>query len=166
VEIPVIQFVGFSLLKPPTDRVCGAAGPRSVIRDRRLKDEIITTSVQWEQTLEPRRCDDDRNSTSRIATNIRDFTRSVLDAGLLEHGSAVGVYHRSFEFEKIIRGIESCISSAGGNEKRRQMFCSPVMARTTLAKCGFLTSFPDLVGTISSFAGSDCRSSRCCGNEY
>jgi seryl-tRNA synthetase len=29
------------------------------------------------------------------------------------------------------------------------------MARTTIAKCGFLTSFPDLVGTISSFAGSD-----------
>jgi seryl-tRNA synthetase len=90
-----------------------------------------------------------------LPTNIRDFTRSVLDAGLLEHGSAVGVYHRSFEFEKIIRGIEGAISSAGGNENRRQLFCSSVLARTTLAKCGFLTSFPDLVGTISSFAGSE-----------
>jgi seryl-tRNA synthetase len=78
-----------------------------------------------------------------------------LESGLLVEGGVAGVYHRSFEFEKIIRGIETYVSSAGGNEKRRQMFCSPVMARSTLAKCGFLTSFPDLVGTISSFAGSD-----------
>jgi seryl-tRNA synthetase len=78
-----------------------------------------------------------------------------LEAGLLEEGGVAGVYHRSFEFEKIIRGIETYVSSAGGNEKRRQLFCSPVMARSTLAKCGFLTSFPHLVGTISSFAGSE-----------
>jgi len=42
-----------------------------------------------------------------------------LEAGLLEEGDLAGVYHRSFEFEKIIRGIETYVSSAGGNEKRR-----------------------------------------------
>jgi seryl-tRNA synthetase len=89
------------------------------------------------------------------STNAQDFTRSILEAGLLEESGVAGVYHRSFEFEKIIRGIENCVSSAGGDEKRRQLFCSPVMARSTLARCGFLTSFPDLVGTISSFAGSE-----------
>jgi len=90
-----------------------------------------------------------------LRANEQDFTRSVVEAGLLEESGVTGIYHRSFEFEKIIRGIETCISNAGGNEKRRQLFCSPVMARSTLEKCGFLTSFPDLVGTISSFAGSE-----------
>jgi seryl-tRNA synthetase len=90
-----------------------------------------------------------------LQANDPDFIRSIFEAGLLEESGVAGVYHRSFEFEKIIRGIETCVSSAGGDEKRRQLFCSPVMARSTLAKCGFLTSFPDLVGTISSFAGSE-----------
>jgi seryl-tRNA synthetase len=90
-----------------------------------------------------------------LLADDQGFTRSVMEAGLLEYSGVTGVYHRSFEFEKIIRGVETCVSSAGGNEKRRQMFCSPVMDRSTLAKCGFLTSFPDLVGTISSFAGNE-----------
>jgi seryl-tRNA synthetase len=90
-----------------------------------------------------------------LSTNAEDFTRRLLEAGLLVKGGVAGIYHRSFEFEKIIRGIETYVSSVGGNEKRRQLFCSSVMARSTLAKCGFLTSFPDLIGAISSFAGSE-----------
>ena len=93
--------------------------------------------------------------TRFLSSDAQSFTRCLLEAGLLEESGVAGVYHRSFEFEKIIRGIETYVSSAGGNEQRRQLFCSPVMARSTLAKCGFLTSFPDLVGSISSFAGSD-----------
>lgn len=87
--------------------------------------------------------------------SANEYRRTILDAGLLTATGVPGIYHRSFEFEKIIRGIESCISRAGGSETRRKMFCSSVMARTTLKRCGFLTSFPDLVGTISSFTGSD-----------
>ncbi len=93
--------------------------------------------------------------TRSPSTNARRFTRGLLEAGLLEGSGVTGVYHRSFEFEKIIRGIETYVSSAGGDEKRRQLFCSPVMPRSTLAKCGYLASFPDLVGAISSFTGSE-----------
>jgi len=116
-----------------------------------LQSEAVAAT---DQTLN--RPASNRNIRTRLlSTNAQDFTRSLLEAGLLEEGGVAGVYHRSFEFENIIRGVENYVSSAGGNEKRRQLFCSPVMARSTFEKCGFLTSFPDLIGTISSFAGSE-----------
>jgi len=57
--------------------------------------------------------------TRFLSPDAQNFTRCLLEAGLLEEGDLAGVYHRSFEFEKIIRGIETYVSSAGGNEKRR-----------------------------------------------
>ncbi len=83
------------------------------------------------------------------------FHQSILDAGLLRESGVRGVYHRSFEFERIIEGISLSISRAGENRSHEQLFCSSVMSRRTLEKCGFLTSFPDLVGSIESFTGND-----------
>jgi seryl-tRNA synthetase len=136
----------------PADSLLGKWAFVSIKTDR--EDPQSKGVVATNQTLN--RPTSNRNiETGLLSTNAQDFTRSLLEAGLLEVGGVAGVYHRSFEFENIIRGIETYVSSAGGNEKRRQLFCSPVMARSTLEKCGYLTSFPDLVGTISSFAGSE-----------
>ena len=65
--------------------------------------------------------------------------------------------HRSFTFEGIVRGVEALVSAAGGNEQHQQLFFSPVMARSTLVDSGYLTSFPDLIGTVSSFAGTEAE---------
>jgi seryl-tRNA synthetase len=93
--------------------------------------------------------------SSASSTHDRDFRRSIIEAGLLVESGIPGLFHRSFAFERIIRGLETLISDAGGDDERRQLFCSPVMARSTIALCGFLSSFPDLVGTLSSFEGND-----------
>jgi seryl-tRNA synthetase len=58
-------------------------------------------------------------------------------------------------FERIARGVESYVSVAGSHEPHRQLYFTTVMARSTLIGSGYLTSFPDLIGTISSFAGSE-----------
>jgi len=86
--------------------------------------------------------------------STEDFRRELLEAGLLEDGGVTGLYHRSFHFEAIARGVEAYVSAAGHNEKNRQFFFNQVIARSTLEGSGYLTSFPDLIGVVSSFAGS------------
>lgn len=86
-----------------------------------------------------------------------EFGRSLLAAGLLEAGGVDGLYHRSFGFERIVRGVESYVSGAGSVEASRRFYFAPVMARTTLEGSGYLTSFPDLIGTVSSFTGSEAE---------
>ena len=87
--------------------------------------------------------------------SVEEFRQNLLEVGLLEDGGVAGLYHRSFEFESIVRRVESYISTAGSKEKNRQLYFTTVMARSTLVGSGYLTSFPDLIGTISSFAGKE-----------
>jgi seryl-tRNA synthetase len=74
---------------------------------------------------------------------------ALLESGLLESGGVEGVYHRSFTFERVVRGVEAYVSAAGRGESARRLFLSPVQARTTLELSGYVSSFPNLVGAIS-----------------
>jgi seryl-tRNA synthetase len=80
-----------------------------------------------------------------------DFRLALFDAGILVHGGAPGVYHRSFAFQAVVRGIEYFVTSAGRDAQRRQLFCAPLLDQSTLAKSGYVTSFPNLVGVLTSF---------------
>ncbi|HEV3211879.1 MAG TPA: amino acid--[acyl-carrier-protein] ligase [Acidimicrobiales bacterium] len=82
------------------------------------------------------------------------FRRALLDAGLLADAGLPGVYHRSFEFERIAQGVAAYVSAAGSGEQMRRLHLGPVQARTTLEKSGYVTSFPNLVGVVESFPGS------------
>lgn len=75
--------------------------------------------------------------------------RALLEAGVLAEGGVDGIYHRSFEFEHVVRGVERYVSSAGRAPLARRLFMSPLLARTTLEKSGYITSFPNLVGVIA-----------------
>jgi seryl-tRNA synthetase len=83
------------------------------------------------------------------------FRRALLDSGLLVDGGVPGLYHRSPTFERVIRGLELHVSQAGETESYERFTFSPVMALTTLVGSGYLSSFPNLLGIISSFRGND-----------
>lgn len=83
------------------------------------------------------------------------FRQELLEAGLLVDGGVPGVYHRAFEFERIAQAVGSYVSLAGRGEATRRLHLGPVQARTTLEGSGYVTSFPNLVGVVSSFAGSE-----------
>jgi len=83
-----------------------------------------------------------------------DFRRELLSAGLLIDGGVAGIYQRSFRYESIIRGLESYISRSGSIDESRQLHFAPVMPQSTLVTSGYVRSFPDLMGVISSFAGA------------
>lgn len=83
--------------------------------------------------------------------STQEFRRALSDAGVLIPGGPPGAYHRSFAFESVVRGIESFVSSSGQDARRHQLYFSPLLDQSDLAKSGFVASFPNLVGVITSF---------------
>jgi seryl-tRNA synthetase len=82
---------------------------------------------------------------------------TLLAAELLVGGGVDGVYHRSFAFEHVVRGVEAYVSAAGSGESDRHLFLAPVQARTTLEKSGYVSSFPNLIGAISGIPDGSAR---------
>ncbi len=71
-----------------------------------------------------------------------------LDEGILVRGGVPGIYHRSFAFEWVARGIEAHVA-AGAPEPRERLLLSAIQPRETLERSGYLSSFPNLVGAVS-----------------
>ena len=90
-------------------------------------------------------------------TSADSFRRDLLDAGLLVDGGVAGVYHRSFRYESVVQGIRAYVSGAARGESFQQLTFPPVQARTTLEVSGYVSSFPNLVGLVSSFAGTEAE---------
>ena len=84
-----------------------------------------------------------------------DFRAELLAAGLLVDGGVPGVYHRSFRYESIVRGVQAYVSAPAHEESFLQLSLPPVQARSTLEISGYVSSFPNLMGLISSFAGTE-----------
>jgi seryl-tRNA synthetase len=83
------------------------------------------------------------------------FREALLDAGLLVDGGIAGVYHRSFRYESIVRGVQAYVSAPARDESFLQLALPPVQALSTLEISGYVSSFPNLMGLISSFAGTE-----------
>jgi seryl-tRNA synthetase len=83
------------------------------------------------------------------------FRDELLRAGLLFDGGVAGVYHRSFRYEAIVRGVQAYVTAPGAGEVGLQLSFPPVQARSTLEVSGYVSSFPNLVGLVSSFAGTE-----------
>jgi seryl-tRNA synthetase len=86
-----------------------------------------------------------------VTTDAEEFRLAIFEAGLLVRSTVPGVYHRSFAFESVVRGIGSYVSAAGRDAQRRQLYCAPILDQSTLAKSGYVTSFPNLIGVLTSF---------------
>lgn len=84
-----------------------------------------------------------------------DFRAGLLDAGLLYDSGVDGLFHRSGTFEAIVRGVERAASAAGSDQNAQTRFFPPVFPRTAFEKTDYLRSFPDLIGSIDTFVGTD-----------
>ena len=81
------------------------------------------------------------------------FRGQLLEAGILVDGGKPGLYHRSPVYETVLRSFETHATSAGRGDNPRRLFFSPVIDRATLEGSGYVGSFPNLLGAISSFEG-------------
>lgn len=80
---------------------------------------------------------------------------SLLQKGILVDTGVDGLYGRSGLFEQIIDGFDRMISRAGADQGAEVLRFPPGMNRALFEKSGYLKSFPQLAGTVHSFAGND-----------
>ena len=81
------------------------------------------------------------------------FRAQLLDARLLIDAGTPGLYHRSHVYETVLRSIEAHATAAGATDDPRRLYFSPVIVRSTLEGSGYVSSFPNLLGTVNSFEG-------------
>ncbi len=84
-----------------------------------------------------------------------DFRSELLASGLLVDTGVDGLYLRSGKFERVVRGIENLVSSAGADQNASVLHLPAVLPRVLLERSGYLRSFPDLLGSVSVFVGDD-----------
>jgi seryl-tRNA synthetase len=80
--------------------------------------------------------------------------------GLIRHGLLIptgvdGVYGRSAEFEDTVERLDAMVSELCRPDAPTVMRFPPVLNRAHIEKSGYLKSFPQLLGSVHSFAGND-----------
>jgi seryl-tRNA synthetase len=85
--------------------------------------------------------------------NSNHFRSQLLEAGVLVDAGSPGLYHRSGDYETVVRALETYVRDAGRNDNPQRLFFAPVINLETLKGSGYVDSFPNLIGTIDSFDG-------------
>jgi seryl-tRNA synthetase len=84
-----------------------------------------------------------------------EFRDGLLRQGLLIATGVPGVYGRGAEFEDTLTRVDRLVTAIGEDDGAEVMRFPPVLNRAHFERSGFLKSFPQLAGTIHSFAGNE-----------
>jgi len=84
-----------------------------------------------------------------------EFRGELIAAGVLVPTASNGIYGRSSVFEAIVAGIETIVATVSSAEGATSYRFPPVMPRQVLEQSGYLGSFPDMIGTVSTFQGDN-----------
>lgn len=84
-----------------------------------------------------------------------DFRAQLLDAGLLVAAGPGGLYGRSGTFEDIVDAVDRLIVFAGADQHAKRFRFPPVFLREEFDKTDYISSFPNLTGSVSTFTGDD-----------
>lgn len=83
------------------------------------------------------------------------YLAELIDARLLIPSGVKGVYGLSGAFEGVIEQFESYITRAGADRRPEVMRFPPVLSRRTYERLDHLETFPQLMGSVHSFAGNE-----------
>src|SRR5579872_393652 len=75
--------------------------------------------------------------------------------GLLIQSGVDGIYARSIRFENVVDALDAMAGRFGAPDTPEAFRFPPAMPQATLAKSGYLKSFPQLLGTIHCFCGNE-----------
>lgn len=84
-----------------------------------------------------------------------NFRDELVAAGILVPTGTEGLYGRSATYESVVAGVDRLAVAAAASEGATGYRFPPVMPRQVLERTGYLSSFPDLIGSVSTFAGDD-----------
>jgi seryl-tRNA synthetase len=89
------------------------------------------------------------------ASEGQPFRDELVEAGILVPTGTKGLYGRSALYESVVAGVDQLAVTTAASEGMLSYRFPPVMPRQVLEQTGYLSSFPDLIGTVSTFAGDD-----------
>ncbi|MGA2930858.1 MAG: amino acid--[acyl-carrier-protein] ligase [Acidimicrobiales bacterium] len=88
-------------------------------------------------------------------TDGGSFRDELMTAGLLVPTGTDGIYGRSSVYEDIVAAVDSLAVAAAASEGAVSYRFPPVMPRDVFERTGYLSSFPDLMGSVSTFTGNN-----------
>jgi seryl-tRNA synthetase len=83
------------------------------------------------------------------------FHDDLVDAGLLIPMGVRGVYGRGADFERVIERFDALVSTEGAKLDPEVMRFPPIFSRADYEKIDHINNFPDLMGSLHTFAGDD-----------
>ncbi len=93
-------------------------------------------------------------------TGTRSFRVELVEAGILVPTGTDGIYGRSSVYEGIVGAVEGVVVGVAASEGAASYRFPPVMPRTVLERTGYLSSFPDMIGSVSTFKGDNADHKR------
>jgi seryl-tRNA synthetase len=93
--------------------------------------------------------------TGSAETTAEQFTRELVDHGLLVETGVQGVFGKNGVFESIIAGIDALVVETASDLGADVFRFPPVIPRALLERSQYLGAFPQLIGSVHSFTGDD-----------
>ncbi len=93
-------------------------------------------------------------------SNGPTFRDELVAAGILVPTDSDGIYGRSAVYEDIVAGLEGLVNATAASEGSAGYRFPPVMPRSVLEQSGYLSSFPDMIGSVSVFRGDNAAHKR------
>ena len=94
-------------------------------------------------------------TTAAEAGTEKVFLDDLISRGHLVPSGEPGLYGRGMKFEDVRTRVDALVTRAGAADDSETPRFPPVIPRSTLETAGYLKSFPQLCGSIHSFAGKE-----------
>lgn len=90
-----------------------------------------------------------------LDVDYKKYQKELLDAGLLVSCGVPGVYGLSGTFEDVIERFERYVTRMGEHLKPEVVRFPPILNRQNYLKTNHIETFPNLMGSVHSFLGSE-----------
>lgn len=89
--------------------------------------------------------------------DIENFQRGLAEHGLILPTAVKGTYGRGAVFEDILQRFDALVRRVTQSDGAQELTFPPVLARALIEKLEYLDNFPQLAGSVHSFAGNDAQ---------
>ncbi len=89
--------------------------------------------------------------------NTSQFNQALVGAGLVLPSTVRGIQGRGAVFEDVLERFDALVMRQQAAQSAEHMSFPPVVARQLIEKLGYLESFPQLIGSVHGFRGTDAQ---------